>query len=364
MSSVIRSSSYEIFIGNDTLGQLDKFLSKNYSGKKIFLLVDENTKAKCLPFITEHIASLKNAVVLELESGEINKSLSSCEKLWQQLTQHHADRRSLLINLGGGMISDVGGFVAATYMRGIDFINIPTTLLAMVDASAGGKNGINFSGLKNQVGTFTRPKAVFIFPSFLKTLPERELKSGFAEVIKHVLIADADRWNELKHLDSLTDTNWLKTIEHSVRIKNEIVNSDYRERNKRKMLNFGHTIGHALESYSQKNSDDPLNHGEAIAIGMIGEIFLSKKLLDFPEQEANEIILFIQKHYGYISIEADFENVLDLIRYDKKNTQSEFSFVLLNRIGEPAINQKPNEVLITEAIEFSLKQIKSVVNQD
>lgn len=359
MSNVIQSS-YEIFIGSDTPVELEKFISKHYSGRKIFVLVDEHTKVMCLPLMPEKVSG---ATILEIENGEKSKSVATCEKLWQQLTKHHADRKSLLINLGGGMVGDVGGFVAATYMRGIDFINVPTSLLAMVDASAGGKNGINFSGLKNQVGTFTKPQAIFISPAFLKTLPERELKSGFAEVIKHTLIADKGKWNQLKQLETLTNIDWTEIINHSVSIKNKIVSADFKERYKRKSLNFGHTMGHALEGYSMKHHADPLKHGEAIAVGMIGEIFLSKKMLGFPEQDANEIISFIQKQYGHISVEANTSEVVELIRSDKKNEQQQTNFVLLSEISEPVINQRPNDSLIKEAVDFSLQQIKSSVDQ-
>ena len=363
MSTTIRSSSYDIFIGNDSFFQLEKYLGKTYPGRKLFVLVDEHTKDKCLPLISGRVAALENAVILEIESGEQHKSLSSCEKLWKQLTEHRADRRSLLINLGGGMLSDIGGFVAATYMRGIDFLNIPTTLLAMVDASAGGKNGINFSGLKNQVGTFTKPGAVFISPSFLQTLPVRELKSGFAEVIKHTLIADRDKWDELKSVENLETVNWTKIIDQSVYIKNRIVTADYRERNMRKALNFGHTIGHALESYSLKNAGDPLKHGEAIAIGMMGEIYLSQKMLNFPDHDAEEICSFIRKHYGHLSIDANADAMLELIRADKKNEQSEVNFALLRNIGEPVINQTPTEAMIKEALEFSFQSRMSGIHE-
>lgn len=363
MQGVIRSASYEIFIGNDTFFQLGKFLTKNYSGKKIFILVDENTKTACLPFISDHVPALKEAAILEIESGEKNKSISTCEKLWTRLTEKSADRSTLLMNLGGGVIGDVGGFIASTYMRGIDFINIPTTLLSMVDASSGGKNGINFSGLKNQVGTFTKPAAVFISPSFLKTLPERELKSGFAEVIKHALIADKEKWNELKQVESFTDLNWEQLISHSVSIKNKIVNADFKERNKRKTLNFGHTVGHALESYSAKHHPDPLKHGEAILFGMIAEIFLSQKVLGFPEHEADEVISFLQKHIRHFSGNIDTDGIMELILADKKNEQRAVNFVLLSKVGEPVINQRPDVKLVREAVEFCLSQTKSTANQ-
>jgi 3-dehydroquinate synthase len=361
MSTVIHSSSYEIYIGNDTFIQLGKFISKIGSGRKLFILVDENTKVHCLPLMTERVFALKEAIVLEIPAGEKNKSLATCEKLWKELTDHHADRRSLLINIGGGVVGDAGGFVASTYMRGIDFINIPTTLMAMVDASAGGKNGINFSGLKNQVGTFTKPGAVFISPSFLKTLSARELKSGMAEVFKHALIADAEKWNELKQLDNSDDADWNKIISNSVYIKNKIVSSDFRDRHKRKTLNFGHTIGHAIESYSLEHSHDPLKHGEAIAFGIIAELFISQRMLDFPEHELSGIISVMQKYFHDISLELNIDKILDLVHSDKKNEQSEVNFVLLRNVGFPVINQNPDDSLIREAIEFSIRQLNHSV---
>jgi len=362
MSRIIQSASYEIFIGNDTFIQLEKYLLKYYSGRKIFILVDENTSEFCLPLVSERIPVFKEATILRMESGEKNKSLATCEMLWRQLTEKFADRKSVLINIGGGVVGDVGGFVASTYMRGIDFINIPTSLLAMVDASVGGKTGINFHGLKNQVGTFTKPSAVFISPVFLKTLPQRELNSGFSEIIKHALIADNEKWNELKQINSITGLNWEELISHSVSIKNHIVNSDFKERNKRKALNFGHTIGHAFESYSSKHHPDPLKHGEAIIFGMIGEIFLSQMLLKFPVAVAGEIITFLQKQVSHISFDMDIDEVIELMRADKKSEQHEINFVLLSKIGEPVINQYPGEKAVREAVEFCLRQTKSSVD--
>ncbi len=254
---------------------------------------------------------------------------------------------------------DVGGFAASTYMRGIDFINMPTTLLAMVDASVGGKNGINFSDLKNHIGTFTDPVAVFASPVFLKTLPEREIRCGFAEVIKHALIADYNKWKDVKAVESFEAANWMDVIRESIWTKNKIVNSDYRDRQWRRALNFGHTIGHALETYSFKYDSTPLRHGEAIAIGIIGETWLSQRLCQFNEHDANEVCTFIRKHYP---IHADFDSdaVIEIMKNDKKNQSERINFALIRSIGEPVINQSTDDSLIRQALEFSKEQMIAI----
>jgi 3-dehydroquinate synthase len=357
MSAVIRSNKYLIFLGNDTFHELGKFLSKNnYS--RIFILVDENTKEDCLPLLQRGVVSLQDAHVLEIKSGEASKGIDTIIHLWKQLTEHRADRNSLLLNLGGGVVGDVGGFVASTFMRGIDFINIPTTLLAMVDASVGGKNGINFEGIKNHIGTFTNPSAVFVSPVFLKTLPENEIRSGFAEIIKHALISDEEKWNEVRAVQSFENINWFEIIRESIWTKNKIVNSDFRDRNKRKALNFGHTIGHALESYSLKHNTVPLKHGEAVAIGILGETWLSRKTLAFSEHDAQEVYALIRRFYP-ISIDVEPAKLIELMKNDKKNQSDKINFALLDDIGEPVINQTPDESLIAEAIEFSKEQLMS-----
>jgi 3-dehydroquinate synthase len=253
-------------------------------------------------------------------------------------------------------VGDVGGFAVSTYMRGIDFINIPTTLLAMVDASVGGKNGINFEGLKNQVGTFANPQAVFVSPVFLKTLSEREIRCGFAEVIKHALISDEEKWNEVRSVQSFENINWFDIIRESIWTKNKIVNSDYHDRNKRKALNFGHTFGHALESYSMLHHAVPLKHGEAIAIGIIGETWLSRKTLAFTEHDAQDVYALIKRLYP-LSLDVEPDKLIDIMKNDKKNQFDKINFALLNDIGDPAINQTPGESLIAEAIEFAKEQL-------
>jgi 3-dehydroquinate synthase len=358
MNTTIRSNNYQVFLGNDTFYQAGKFLSQNarQPGSKKFILVDENTGMHCLPLLQRSVLAFQDAVVLVISPGEASKSIDTVVRLWNDLSSHGADRSSLLVNLGGGVVSDIGGFTASTYMRGIDFINIPTTLLAMVDASVGGKNGINFAGYKNQVGTFNEPKAVFASPVFLKTLPVNEFRSGFAEVIKHALISGAHKWNAVKAIESFENTDWFGIIKESIWTKNKIVNSDYRDRLWRKALNFGHTIGHALESHSQKNHAVPLKHGEAVAIGMIGESYLSKQLCGLNESDANDIFQFIRKHYP-LHVDFDSNAIIEIMKGDKKNESAKINFALLRSIGEPVINQHAEEAMILEALEFCKEQM-------
>jgi 3-dehydroquinate synthase len=357
MSSIIHSLKYDIFLGNDTFYQLGKFLSRNNYSRK-FILVDENTKEHCLPLLQRGLLSLQDAIVLEIKAGEASKRIDTILRLWKELTEHGADRHAVLINIGGGVVVDVGGFTAATYMRGIDFINIPTSLLAMVDASVGGKNGINFEGLKNHIGTFDNPQAVFVSPVFLKTLAEAEIRCGFAEVIKHALISDHHKWDAIKNTENFADVNWFEIIKESIWTKNKIVNSDYRDRHKRKTLNFGHTIGHALETYSMKHHSTPLKHGEAVAIGIIGETWLSQKVASFNNDDAKDVINLIKKLYP-MPIDFNSDELLGIMRNDKKNHSAKINVVLLNRLGHADVGHTPEEADIKQALEFSKEQLMS-----
>lgn len=352
MSDIIHCDKYDVVVGNDTFLQLGKFLGQRYPGCRKVILTDRNTKEHCLPLIQELVLALKDAIVLEIDAGEASKTLVSCEKIWQQLSDMHVDRRTILINLGGGMVCDVGGFAASVFLRGIDFINIPTTLLSMVDSAVGGKTGINFAGLKNQVGTFTRPSAVFISPVWLRTLPEREVRSGFAEMIKHALISSREKWEALSQNTRLDGIDWIPAVRESVILKNRIVNTDFRDRHQRKALNFGHTIGHALESYSLRSHPDPLKHGEAVALGMIGELFLSEHLLHFPSATAAVIVAFITHHYSHLRLDFDKADVLEHMKSDKKNEDAQIKFALLSDIGHPQVNQQPDEEMIFRALDF------------
>lgn len=353
MNATIRTKRYDIFLGNDSIHQLGDFLTKNirHHESKKFILVDGNTRQYCLPLLLDAVPALQHAFLIEVEAGEKSKSIDTIVQVWNQLTHAGADRNSILVNLGGGVVTDIGGFAASTFMRGIDFINVPTTLLAMVDASAGGKNGINFGGFKNHVGTFDEPKAVFVSPLFLTTLPEAETRSGFAEVIKHALISGLPAWKSVMSTGRLPLDDWFSTIKESIGIKNKIVESDYRDRHFRKALNFGHTIGHALESYSQQHHAVPLKHGEAIAIGMIGELHLAVRVCNFDPVTANEIFGFIRKLFPFVP-NFDSKSILQLMKGDKKNASHQIHFSLISAIGNPVINQQAGEDDILNALAF------------
>ncbi|MDG1038413.1 MAG: 3-dehydroquinate synthase [Polaribacter sp.] len=331
-----------------------KFLSNlvednNYSS--VFILLDENTLEHCYPKFISNFATEKRIEVIEIESGEINKNIDTCIGVWNAITELGGDRKSLLITLGGGVITDLGGFVASCFKRGIDFVNIPTTLLSMVDASVGGKTGVDLGVLKNQIGLFANPKMVIVDSDYLTTVTEREIKSGTAEIIKYGLTYDTDLFNEIKNNKKLEISN---LIQRSIEIKNEVVLQDPREQNLRKILNFGHTLGHAIESFYLESEDkENLTHGEAIAIGMVCESFMSYKLLGFPAEKVNEIkevILSIYKRTHLLK--EDFSDIMELLKHDKKNINGQVNFVLLNDYEDYKIDCKVPEKLILESMEF------------
>ena len=337
-----------VTITEDITTTLSGFLSQgNFT--RLAVLVDENTAAHCYPLVASVLPSPHT--VIEIKSGELHKNLETCTTIWNQLTEAHFDRKSLLINLGGGVIGDMGGFCAATYKRGMPFINLPTTLLAQVDASVGGKLGIDFQGFKNHIGLFQEPQRVFIDAAFLQTLPERELRSGFAEVIKHALINDARYWATLRGA-SFTNQDWKAHIAHSVQVKSRVVGEDFREGGLRKILNFGHTIGHAIESFFLE-TDRPLLHGEAIAAGMVAEAYLSVKHSRLSPEEAEEIEDFIMAVFGHSEIPADAaEAIVALTRQDKKNDQHTIRCTLLEGIGTAQYDVPVSEEDIKEALEY------------
>ena len=318
----IKAIDYSIWIGENSLSKLD---ISTYS--KVAILVDENTKRDCL----FKLPQIENALIIEIKSGEEYKNISTCNFIWEQLTINNFDRNSLLINLGGGVIGDMGGFCAATYKRGLEFIHIPTTLLAMVDASVGGKLGIDFKGFKNQIGLFNNPKAVLISSEFLETLAESELKSGFAEVVKHALISDNSLWLKLKNTP-FTDLDWEDIIDTSVQIKNKIVLADPFEKGERKKLNFGHTLGHAIESYYLEKRT-PISHGEAVFMGMI----LETKISDLSETEKNEIKNYVLSNFS-LPYTPKKSNLHKFLLNDKKNQNEKINFTLLSGIGNCSID--------------------------
>jgi len=297
---------------------------------------------------------LDNYLKVVIPSGEQNKNIDTCQNIWKTLLDAGINRNDLMINLGGGVIGDMGGFCAATYKRGIDFIQIPTTLLAQVDASIGGKLGIDFRLVKNSIGVFKNPLGVFISPLFLQTLTEREIRSGYAEMIKHSLIHSAEEWNRLQSIDDLKTVDWVNFIYTSLLTKQSIVAQDPFEKNIRKSLNFGHTIGHALESLALE-SDQPLLHGEAIAYGMICESFLSTQTGKLGIAEYEEIKTYILSIFGkYSPATQRFDSLLDLMRKDKKNEDNRINFTLLSTIGAAEVNQYCTTENILDSLKMTL----------
>jgi 3-dehydroquinate synthase len=294
-------------------------------------------------------AYFENPIIIEIKSGEKNKKLSTCSFIWEQMTEHQLDRKALMVNLGGGVIGDMGGFCASTYKRGLDFIQIPTTLLSQVDASVGGKLGIDFNSFKNHIGLFRIPNNVFINTTFLNTLPKRELRSGYAEVIKHCLIADLNKWNEIKDLD-FENNDWNEVTTHSVGIKNYVTHEDPTEKGLRKILNFGHTVGHAIESF-YLNTPKRLLHGEAVAVGMICEAFISKKRGFISDSELETLKDDIIKIYDHPIIEeSDLDSIVPLAYQDKKNEKNIIKSTLLEKIGTANFDNPISEEDIKESI--------------
>ena len=346
---IVSLPNYNIFVGNDSLPVINTIISeKSYSS--IFVIVDENTKKHCLPMFSAVITV--PFFTIEIPAGETNKTLDTCQKIWQSLFDKEANRKSLVINLGGGVIGDMGGFAASTYKRGIDFVQIPTTLLSQVDASIGGKLGIDYYDVKNSIGVFNDPVAVIINPDFYHTLPFGELRSGYAEVIKHALIWNEQEWIKLQQIDDLAVVDWNDYLVTSLSVKKDVVTADPFEKGLRKILNFGHTIGHAIES-DLLFSDKRLLHGEAIAIGMICEAYISKKRSLISKEALERICDYLLSIYGHSPISMDtIDKLLQYMRQDKKNEQKEINFSLLNKEGECLFNESADEIAIIESIQF------------
>ncbi|RAU82273.1 3-dehydroquinate synthase [Pontibacter arcticus] len=324
-----------LYIGTNILPQLADFL-KNRAFSKIAILLDENTLLHCYPQLKPYLPAHH---LIQIKSGEAHKTLATCETIWQQMTDLNLDRWSVLVNLGGGVIGDMGGFCAAVFKRGLYFVQVPTTLLAQVDASVGGKTGIDFHGLKNHLGVYKEPQAVFINPDFLKTLPQRELKSGYAEIIKHWLIADAATFEQQRFVGLFTE-NWEQLIRQSVTIKSEVVSADPLEGGYRKVLNFGHTVGHAVESYLLAKPGSEVLHGEAVAVGMLCEGWLSKEKGLLTEEELSKIEVFIFSVYDKVNLAFDdLKPIVQLALQDKKNTNATINCTLLQGIGKAVYDQ-------------------------
>ncbi len=344
----------DIYVGDDALSRVPEFIFDDYYSK-IFVLADENTFRYCYPLLEKHLPPHH---LVKIKPGEKNKTIKTCELIWQKLTKEDADRNSLLINLGGGVVGDIGGFVAGCYKRGIKFINVPTTLLAMVDASVGGKTGIDFQNYKNQIGLFNDPSAVFIYTGFLKTLPDRDRNAGMMEVVKHYAIADADALDDLFNLATAilrkettwNEVDWNALVIKNINIKSSFTDEDKYDEGKRKALNFGHTAGHALETHFLSKGKNVL-HGEAVGAGLICEGAMSFNhnpefaLILLPVS----MILFDALPYlHYKSIPA----VIKLMKQDKKNRNGEIQFSLLNGLGSYSIEQTVNEKEIVRCLTY------------
>jgi len=326
------------------------FAQNEYS--HIAILVDEFTNKYCLPIIQDLLPS--NFTKILIKSGEHHKNLTTCEQVWDRMTKANMDRHSLLVNLGGGVIGDLGGFCASTYKRGIDFIQIPTTLLAQVDASVGGKLGIDFHGLKNHIGVFQLPKAVLIDAKFIDTLSIQQKKSGFAEIIKHCLIRDEKEWSAIRQ-QSFEELDLSKLIAHSVAIKEAVVLEDPKEAGLRKILNFGHTLGHAIETYLLDKGKRKILHGEAIAIGMIVEAFISHQRDLISLHELEEIESYLFENYGRVKLHPEeISKIIALTTQDKKNKGKEIRFSLLTGIGDCGYDIPVSASEMKKAIQYYL----------
>lgn len=342
-----------ILFDNEALGDFQQYL-KNGSFSKVFFLVDENTHEHCLVPLLQELEELGDSEILEVEAGEVSKSVEVLFQLWMTLSDLGADRYSLIVNLGGGMVSDLGGFLAGTYMRGIPFVNFPTSVLAQVDASVGGKTGINLDHIKNKVGLFAKAERVYILNHFLESLPLQERRSGYAEMLKHGLIADAEYWETLLKLDIENELPTPEMIRRSIAIKSAIVESDFKETGIRKALNFGHTLGHAFETVSHE-MEEPLLHGEAVALGMMGELLLSVEYAGLNEAIATEAIRSVHSRFKDVEAVGDMDRIFEVLKQDKKNRKGEIIFTLLPSIGEVVTDVKVQE----HSVHNVLKRLQS-----
>ena len=342
----------DIRVTNNLEKELGEIIA-SYPKGKVYAVVDEHTKLLCLP-VLEQFSFFKGIPVLEIPSGEDYKSLDSVVSVWNFLEENGADRKSLLINLGGGMLSDLCGFAASCFKRGLHFVNIPTTLLSQVDASVGGKTGVNFNGLKNEIGVFNQPRTVIIASQFLETLDKANFLSGYAEMLKHGLIHSKPHWNELHEfdLDTIDYTSLSEVIARSVAVKEYFVVNDPTEKNIRKALNLGHTVAHAFESHAL-HQGRPILHGYAVAYGLIVELYLSSKKVGFPMEQTNKISKWIIKTYGPFDIStSNYEALYLKMTKDKKNEAGRINFTLVPEIGKVEININCEKDEIYDALDY------------
>lgn len=350
MDFFLQSDGYEVQIGQGVSRQLTEFISLRPEISGVYVLTDSHTRAHCLPVLLKNVPAISGSTVLEVSPGESSKSLDSVTYLCEKLLEAGADRNSLVVNLGGGMIGDLGGFVASVFLRGIRFVQMPTSLLAMVDAAVGGKTGVNLNSRKNTIGLFAKPAAVFADTEFLRTLPVRELRSGLAEIIKHSFIANVPPVSDLPVPGDLKQVDWLPYIVSAVSYKNEVVTADFKDQHQRKLLNFGHTIGHALEGFSIAHDSLPLVHGEAIALGMEVELMLSVSYCGLSLTEMKKMVWVIKSYFGDLQMPAFSDELIPFLFADKKNHGNSIRCVLIGHDGNPQLDVAVSIAAIRDAI--------------
>lgn len=356
---ILNSSDYQIEIGSLETSGFSDFIQQRYSDSKIVIMVDENTNDNCLEYLITTFDFLAEAEVMLLPSGEENKVMEVCFQVWEALSDYGIGRRDLVINLGGGVVTDMGGFIASVYKRGVDFIQIPTTLLAMIDASIGGKTGIDLGVYKNQLGVFMNPKAIFTDKIFLETLEPKEVVNGFAEALKHALIRDTALWEELSAMENLSELSTDEMLMRISSIKVEVVNSDPYEKGLRKILNFGHTVGHAIEGYFLFR--EPVDHGHGVALGMIAESYISYRrgILDKTTFEQIEKVILDWFPVPQISM-ADIQGIVELLYNDKKNHSGKIQCCLLENIGSCIYDQPVEETVFVDALVYLMSKSVSL----
>ena len=344
----------DLIFSNDVASQLDALVEK-YNPSKLFVLVDANTRELVLPQFMTESKIVSQATIITIAAGDTNKNIESLIDIWDQLVEGGATRKSLMINLGGGVVTDIGGFAGATFKRGIRFINIPTTLLSAVDAAVGGKTGINFHGYKNEIGAFCEAEAVIISTRFLSTLSQEELLSGYAEMLKHGLISNADIYNRLLANDvvNIETEDMLQLLQESVMVKKHVVEEDPTEKGIRRALNLGHTAGHAFESLALQRKS-PIPHGYAVAWGLVVELVLSHMHLQFPSNELTRLATYIYDNYGAFNITCDdYQALIEFMRHDKKNdSANEINFTMLKNVGDIHIDCIATEDNIKTALDI------------
>ena len=356
---VISSSNQDVEIGSLTESSLPNLLQK-YMAHRIIIIVDQNTHDYCLEYLITTFPELEKSEIILLPVGEENKVMEVCMQVWNAFSEYGFGRRDLVVNLGGGMVTDMGGFLASIYKRGMNFIHIPTSLLGMIDAAIGGKNGIDLHPYKNQLGTIIPPKNVYVDLSFLTTLPESEFYNGYAEMMKYALIRDKDLFEDIKGFSKESDFNRNDIIEKCIQLKMDIVDRDLNELGERKILNFGHTFGHAIEGHFLETS--PLSHGHAVALGICAESFVSMNRGLLSKASYKEIESVLTRVYPFITFtDADVKSIIQLMYNDKKNEGGKIFSVLLHKIGECSYHNEISENEIGEAL-FHVSMLSDTLN--